>query len=312
MKNEKKTTPNRQRRFLKIIVPIALIVIMGINCFASPGYDSSTSSYSNDTVPDSGFIDIQTIDYSGYYVNHFVLGTASRNMYNFDGVNISSPTVNGVNQTYTYNFTRTISGVRLHMPVAFFPISSGQIVPNAFAEITFNVDVYMFVEFDVVELDSDGNIHLVRIVQDRYISANSPLIWLEGIPSGTQTVVNYKALISFSVNPSNLVMKYTDSFTQSYKNKVVTLVANNNYQSGYNEGVNAGTDIGYKKGYVDGKNYGLSAGPLSQFSYFLTTTVGGFLDAPLFGEGSFTIGHILILFVGFSIVIWLLKLLAGG
>lgn len=293
-------------KFFRIVVPIILIFILGISCFASPGYDRG-SSYSNRT-PDSGYIEVQTVDYNGYAVNRFVLGGyGDTGMYSVDGISVSNPTNDGVYWSMDYSFNHGVAGVKLSIPIAFMRLSNGELIPNSFANVTFNKDVYCFVEFKVLEADGT----LASIVQEHYISANTPIKWLNGIPSGTNTVVDYSCTITFSDTITNgLVINYTDSYTNAYSNTLKVLVANNNYDSGYNQGILDGEVIGRDKGYQEGYNAGLEEDTFSGFGTFMTTVLGGFLNTPFIG--GITIGGILLAFVGFAVALWLLKLLAGG
>lgn len=295
------------KKYSVIGLTIILLFTMSIGVFASPGEIDSTSQYNKKSVPDFGYIEVQTINYMGYHVDTFTLGDIESNMYPFGDFTIDNISSNGDWKTARYNFGYACQGVRFHMPVAFFNMSSGQIVPNTFSTITFNTDVHCHVEFTVLE--SGGQ--LTNIVQDYDILSGSQLTWLTDIPSGTQTVLNYTMLVTFSNSyVSNLKMTYGASFTESYKNNLAVLVANNNYQGGYNQGIIDGERIGYDKGYIVGREDGALQNPLSGFGNFFVTTIGGLFDTPLFG--TITIGGVLTTFVGFSVCIWLLKLLAGG
>lgn len=301
MKNQK------LQKLLKIVIPILCIFTLGLSCFASPTEEGSTSVYQTNTVPDSGYIEVQTRDYNNYIVDCFTLGDIREDILPFGDYTIDYIGTDGDFRTSVYNFNYGCSGIRLHIPVAFFNMSDGSVIPNTFSDIMFNYNTHLHLEFSY--LDTEGV--LSNFVQEYDIQANSPITWITDIPSGTQTIVNYRMLITFPSSPvSGLKMTYKASFTQSYKNQLSTLVANNNYQGGYDDGLSAGRKLGYDEGYTEGVAKGAIQNPLSSFGNFLTSVLGGFLNAPLFG--GITIGGILIAFVSFAIALWLLKLLAGG
>lgn len=81
------------------------------------------------------------------------------------------------------------------------------------------------------------------------------------------------------------------------------------YSDGYDEGYDIGFERGEDKGYTDGYNDGVKVD--ANIGAFLVSTVGDFLGLPILGD-DFTVGHILLIVVTIPLVVWFLKLFAGG
>lgn len=100
---------------------------------------------------------------------------------------------------------------------------------------------------------------------------------------------------------SNVTDTYDDDFLRALQ---VGLGEDSFYWLGYNQG--------YNEGYSKGLNAGISSAPTvwKDLGTFLTSTVGSFLNAPLFP--GFSVSVILTVFVGAVLLIAFLKLFAGG
>lgn len=85
------------------------------------------------------------------------------------------------------------------------------------------------------------------------------------------------------------------------------------YENGYDKGIEDGYNQGYQKGYNDGYNLGASSGS-SQGDEFMGNFFSGIVDAldslKLFGE--FSVYDMIITIIGAFVLVFILRLVAGG
>lgn len=329
---------NHRRRFLKIIIPIALIFIMGVNCFASPT-DTNNNSSPATYYPSSGqiYCGFRSFTNYGHSYNFAVGPTGYGSSVDFSNISTSFVYSGDANDSvldctayYTTNFIS--DGCFLYAPV--FQATDG------YPAYYFNATGTVSISYEYYDDSSKSWLRYSNTIStdlDQWRSLVEFTDWQPVVEE--QFVLNYTLFFTPS-SPTLFTVGIRDFYSTHFSDVMRSFLDNTQYQSGWLDGRNElnkeftgildraklqAYDYGYEQGIIEASGQIDGIGSFidvmlnGQYEWNPTTqqferVTGGLMNTQLFGDSYpwITIGNVLGAFVALSLTFFILKLFLGG